>query len=143
MRKGAKRESSIINPLRSEIWRVNLEPVLGSEMRKDGRPVLVLQLPHTGYKTLRLCAPITDFYPDRDALRYWRVVIGDNSVSGLEKLSCTDASQVRALDLQRFLHKIGEAHPAEMEATVGALCTLVGTAEEDSHKNIDESISSA
>jgi hypothetical protein len=78
-----------------------------------------------------LCAPITDFKPDRDKLRYWRVVIGDNEESGLSKLSCADVSQTRALDVSRFVSQDGKAHPTETEASAAALALCVGYTPKD------------
>lgn len=120
-----KDASPVLNPRRGEVWRVNLEPTVGAEIRKDFRPVLVLNRPGTGERTVRLCAPITDFKPERDALRYWRVGIGEG-VSGLDKFSCVDVSQTRALDVARFVRKDGKAHPAELEAVVAALAAIIG-----------------
>lgn len=121
-----------INPKRGEIWRVDLEPTEGSEMssdkgrRGDTRPALVLSLPKIGERTTRLCAPITDYLPNRDQDRVWRVEIGDNETSGLKKLSCVDVSQTRVLDIIRFESRDGRAHPAEVEASARTLALIVG-----------------
>lgn len=123
---------SEVEPKRGEIWRVNLEPTRGSEIQSDKgrkgdtRPVLVLSRPSVGTRGVSLCAPITDFKPDRDKRRFWRVVIGDNETSGLDKISCADVSQTRALDVARFVSQDGKAHPAEVEASAAALAASVG-----------------
>lgn len=134
--KGAQPKGSpsapAINPKRGEIWRVDFEPTVGSEMssdkgnRGDTRPALVLSLPKIGERTIRICAPITDYLPDRDAARFWRVEIGDNPTSGLSKMSCVDVSQTRALDTARFIRHDGKAHPAEVEASARTLALIVG-----------------
>ena len=122
-----------LNPKRGEIWRADLEPTIGKEMRSrktsdlDTRPVLVLSLPGVGDRGIRLAAPITDYLPDRDALIFWRVEIGDGAGSGLTKMSCVDLSQTRALDLSRFKRKDGAAHPTELEVSAAILGQLVGT----------------
>ena len=121
-------QPKIEQPKRGEIWRVNLEPTRGGELQKDNRPVLVLSRPGIGAPGVSLCAPITDFKPDRDKLRYWRVVIGDNETSGLDKLSCADVSQTRALDVSRLVSHDGKAHPTEIEASAAALAKCVGYA---------------
>ena len=92
----------------------------------DTRPVLVLSRPGMGERGVRLAAPITDYLPDRDALLFWRVEIGDNVQSGLSKMSCVDLSQTRALDLSRFKRKDGLAHPTELEVSAATLAQLVG-----------------
>ena len=113
-------------PGRGQIWRVNLEPTRGSELQKNNRPVLVLSRPGIGTPGVSLCAPITDFKPERDKLRFWRVVIGDNETSGLNKLSCADVRQTRALDVSRFVSQDGKAHPTEVESSAAALAKCAG-----------------
>lgn len=121
-----------LNPRRGEIWRVDFEPTVGSELssdkggRNDTRPALVLSLPKIGERTIRLCAPITDYSPQRDEGRLWRVAIGNSAESGLTKLSCADVSQTRALDVSRFADKMGKAHPTETQASADQLAANVG-----------------
>ena len=115
-----------INPKRGEIWRVNLEPTVGREIQKSNRPVLILSRPNVGERDLRLCVPLTDFKPERDNIRFWRVVVGDSGESGLSKLSCADVSQTRALDISRFLIHAGKAQTSEVEATARALANAIG-----------------
>ena len=43
-------------PLRSEIWLVNLNPTIGSEIRKT-RPVVVISVDSIGKLPLKLIAP--------------------------------------------------------------------------------------
>jgi len=49
----------IVKPNRSEIWLVNLDPTLGSEIRKI-RPVVVISSDSIGKLPIKLIAPITD-----------------------------------------------------------------------------------
>ena len=126
MRKAKGTPPATINPKRGEIWRANLEPTVGAEIQKDNRPVLVLSRAGVGERSVRLCAPITDYLPARDSLRFWRIEIGDNLQSGLRKMSCADVSQTRALDVSRFVHKDGKAHPTEVEASAATLAQIVG-----------------
>ena len=109
-------------PQRGEIWRANLEPAIGSEIQKDNRPVLVLSRPSVG---AYLCAPISDFKPDRDGRRFWRVFLDANEHSELHKPSCADVGQTRALDVSRFVKQDGKAAPIEVEAVVAALAKSV------------------
>lgn len=113
-------------PRRGDIWRANLEPTIGSEIQKNNRPVLVLSRPKIGEPSVYLCAPITEFLPERDEVRFWRVPIGDTPENGLDKMSCIDVSQTRALDTQRFQKHCGRAHVAETEGAAEALALCVG-----------------
>lgn len=139
------RNTPAINPKRGEIWRVDLEPTQGREMssdkggRGDTRPVLVLSLPAMGERTVRLCAPITDYQPERDGRRLWRVAVGDGQTSGLSKVSCADLSQTRVLDLSRFGRKDGRAHEAEVEASARTLALVVGVNFPDANDEVEPS----
>ena len=110
---------------RGEIWRARLEPTVSGEIQKDNRPVLVLTRPSLGTPGVSLCAPITDFKPDRDQRRFWRVFLDANERSGLDKPSCADVSQTRALD-SRFISQDGKAQAVEIEAVAAALARTVG-----------------
>ena len=115
----------VLKPQRGEIWRANLEPAVGGEIQKDNRPVLVLSRPSVGAVGVSLCAPITDFKPDRDGRRFWRVFLEASEKSGLDKPSCADVGQTRALDVSRFVKQDGKAAPIEVEAAVAALAKSV------------------
>ena len=115
-----------LNVKRGQIWRAILEPTEGREINKDNRPVLVLGRPSVGEPSVNLCVPITDFKPGRDGRRYWRVFLDSNEISGLEKPSCADVSQTRALDTSRFLSQDGRAQAVEVEAVAAALAKSVG-----------------
>ena len=114
-----------LKPQRGEIWRANLEPTVGGEIQKDNRPVLVLSRPSVGAVGVSLCAPITDFKPDRDGRRFWRVFLDANAQSALDKSSCADVGQTRAFDVSRFVRQDGKAAPVEVEAVVAALAKSV------------------
>ncbi len=114
-----------LKPQRGEIWRANLEPAVGGEIQKDNRPVLILSRPSVGAIGVSLCAPITDFKPERDGRRFWRVFLDSDERSGLDKPSCADVGQTRALDVSRFVRQDGKAAPIEVEAVVAALAKSV------------------
>lgn len=120
-------------PRRGEIWAVDLEPTQGQEIRSrktsdaDTRPALVIQRNDMGHTATKVVVPITDYQPDRDLFRMWRVPLGDAPESGLSKLSCADVSQMRTLATHstRFKRKLGRVHPTELEQTVKALAICV------------------
>ncbi|SFV58877.1 Death on curing protein, Doc toxin [hydrothermal vent metagenome] len=88
-----------------EIWQINLDPTIGSEMKKL-RPCIVLNNNMVGKLALKVIAPITDFkeyYRDVP----WMVIIEPNSKNGLKKISTIDLFQVRSLSQKRLIKKIG------------------------------------
>ncbi len=111
--------SPAINPRRGEVWRVQLDPVRGSEQGKT-RPVVVLSEPPHGRPTMRLCAPIVHFKPEHASM-VWCVTLLPDADNGLSKHSTADAAQTRALDTARFVQKLGTVSTAKLELIAEAL----------------------
>jgi mRNA interferase MazF len=88
-----------------EIWQINLDPSIGSEMKKM-RPCIILNNDMIGRLALKVIAPITDFKEHyRDVP--WMLTIEPNSKNGLKKISTIDLFQVRSLSQKRLIKKIG------------------------------------
>ena len=88
------------------IWQVNLDPTIGSEIKKT-RPCLILNSDIVGRLALKIIAPITDF-KEHYALVPWMVSIEPTKENGLSKKSTIDLFQVRSVSEQRLSRKIGE-----------------------------------
>jgi len=112
-----------ILPKKGEIWLVNLEPTLGVEMRKI-RPVVVINSDAIGKLPLKLIAPITDWknYYSKNS---WHVKIIPNSTNNLTKISAVDALQLRGVDIQRFLNKIGVISEEEKKKIAISILTVI------------------
>ena len=82
--------SSVSSPAakRGEIWLVNFDPTLGTEIRKT-RPAIVVSSDAVGRLPVKLVAPITDWKP-RYAPNVWHVRIDPDSTNGLSKPSAVD-----------------------------------------------------
>ncbi|MEW6737742.1 MAG: type II toxin-antitoxin system PemK/MazF family toxin [Acidobacteriota bacterium] len=106
-------------PKRGEIWLVDLEPTIGTEIKKR-RPAIVVSSDSVGRLPIKLVAPITDwkphFIPD-----IWQVRIDPNSSNGLNKISSIDTLQLRGVDTQRFIHKLGQVDDSKLEEIVLAI----------------------
>lgn len=87
------------------IWQVNLDPTIGSEIKKD-RPCLILNSNKVGKLALKIIAPITDF-KEHYTLVPWMVTIEPTKENGLSKKSTIDLFQVRSVSEQRLRYKIG------------------------------------
>ena len=83
-----------------EIWQVNLDPTIGSEMKKI-RPCLILNSNLIGKLPLKIVAPITDFKSHYESVP-WMVTIEPNSENNLIKKSTIDIFQVRSLSQKRL-----------------------------------------
>ena len=106
--------------LRNEIWLLSLDPTQGAEMRKT-RPCLVIS-PDEMNRHLRmvLIAPMTTVerpYPTRVAL----------SFQG--KRGQVTLDQIRAVDRQRLVRRIGKASSATAQAVSGVLIEMFAPAQ--------------
>lgn len=108
---------------RGDIWLVNLEPTIGAEIRKT-RPVVVVSSNAVGALPLRLVAPLTE-WKDRLAANLWHVKLVPDRTNGLVKTSAVDTLQLRGVDVQRFVHKLGHVSPATMRSIVEAIGIVI------------------
>ena len=111
-------------PKRGEVWRVELEPIRGSEQDKT-RPVVVMSAANVGRPTVFVCVPITGFQ-NVHATFDWCVPIAPDTINGLTKPSTVDASQIRALDVERFETKLGKLSSLAIESVAAAVVGCVG-----------------
>jgi len=88
-----------------EIWQINLDPTIGSEMKKV-RPCIILNNDTVGKLALKVIAPLTDFKEHYRVIP-WMVVLEPDLKNGLKKISVIDLFQVRSLSQKRLIKKIG------------------------------------
>lgn len=110
-------------PKRGEIWLVNFDPTVGSEIKKK-RPAIVISSDNVGKLPIKLVAPITD-WKDHYIYNIWQIHLEPNTTNNLTKISCVDTLQLRGLDLQRFVYKIGDISVEQMEEIVLAICGVI------------------
>ncbi len=110
-------------PRRGEIWLVNFDPTIGSEIQKT-RPAVVVSSDAVGRLPIRLVAPLTD-WKVYFAPNIWHVRIDPESANGLTKVSAVDALQLRGMDHQHFLRKLGEVSPVTIEKINLAIATVI------------------
>ena len=105
-----------------EIWLINLDPTIGSEIKKT-RPCVILNSNLVGVLPLKLVAPITD-YKSNYELVPWMVKIHPNKTNNLTKKSVIDLFQVRSVSEERFIKKIGSIDNKELEESKIAIKTV-------------------
>ncbi len=108
---------------RGEIWLVNLDPTIGAEIRKT-RPVVVVSSDALGTLPIRLVAPITE-WKDYFAGNVWHVKLESDGTNGLTKTSSVDTLQLRGVDTQRFIRKLGKVSSSIMISIVTAIAALI------------------
>ena len=102
-----------------EVWQINLDPTIGSEMKKS-RPCIILNNDMVGKLALKIIAPLTDF-KEHYELVPWMVTLEPNAKNGLSKKSSIDLFQVRSLSQKRLVHKVGYVEDEILEACKVAL----------------------
>lgn len=110
-------------PRRGEIWEVDLNPTIGSEMSKS-RPVLVMSSDGIQSLAIKIVAPITgwkDFFTNN----IWMVRIDPDAQNNLSKVSAINVLQVRGVDNKRFKKQIGKVTAQVLEEAVTALAATV------------------
>lgn len=115
--------SSTNPPQRGEVWLVKLDPTVGAEIKKI-RPAVVISSDAVGRLSIKLVAPVTD-WKDHYARNIWHVYIEPDSMNGLSKPSAVDALQLRGLDYQRFIRKLGEVSPTMLDDICVAVCSII------------------
>jgi mRNA interferase MazF len=93
------------SPQRGEVWLVNFDPTIGTEIRKI-RPAVVISSNNIGVLPIKLVAPITD-WKDWYRGNLWHIKLNPTSDNGLSTDSSVDALQLRGVDTQRFIRKLG------------------------------------
>jgi mRNA interferase MazF len=115
--------TSSLPPQRGEVWLVNFDPTLGTEIQKI-RPAVVISSNEVGALPIKLVAPITDL-KDRYFRNLWHVRIDPTVDNGLSKSSSVDTLQLRGVDTQRFIKKLGVLSPDEIASTTIAIVTVI------------------
>ena len=107
---------------RGEIWLINLDPTVGSEIRKT-RPAVIVNDDAIGILPLRVILPITA-WQERYAVAAWMVRLAPDAENGLEKLSAADAFQVRSVSQTRFVRRLGNVSFEAMQKISRALAVV-------------------
>jgi len=110
-------------PKRGEIWLVSFDPTIGAEIKKT-RPAVVISSDAVGRLPIKLVAPITD-WKNHYASNIWHIRIDPDPVNGLSKPSTVDALQLRGLDTQRFVRRLGEVSATTLEEIVLAIAAII------------------
>jgi mRNA interferase MazF len=121
-----KAETSLnfaLTPHRGEIWLVSFDPTVGAEIRKT-RPAVVISSDAVGRLPIKLISPITD-WKDHYSGNIWHVRIDPDKDNGLSKISAVDALQLRGMDRQRFVRRLGKASTEKLEEIVLAVGAVI------------------
>lgn len=108
---------------RGDVWLLNLDPTVGSEIRKI-RPVIVVSDDAIGILPLKVIVPVTD-WKERYAEVVWMTRIEADRESGLSKDSAADAFQVRSVSQERFIKRLGRISAEKMLEITESLAVVL------------------
>ena len=111
------------NPCRGEVWDVNFDPTIGSEIRKI-RPAVVISSDGIGRLPIKLVSPITG-WQTQFSRNAWHVRIEPNRTNGLTKVSAIDTLQIRGVDVQRFISKRGRLNATLMAEIIAVIAAII------------------
>ena len=112
-------------PKRGEVYLVNFDPTIGAEIRKT-RPALVLQNDIANrYSPITIVAAITTRFEDR---LYPTEVLLASGEGGMSVASVVLLNQIRSVDKQRLIKRLGVLRPLTMEEIDRALSICPGLA---------------
>jgi len=107
---------------RGEVWLINLDPTVGSEIKKT-RPAIIVSDDAIGVLPLKVIVPVTD-WKDRYGIAPWMVKVEPDGDNGLSKRSAADAFQIRSVSEQRFARRVGHVGSATMKAIEDAILAV-------------------
>jgi mRNA interferase MazF len=112
------------DPQRGEVWRADLEPTRGDEIRKV-RPVVILSDDGIGKLRLRIIVPVTD-WDERYRIYPWMTRLEPDTENGLTKVSAADAFQVRSVSFLRLQARIGTLPEETVDSIATAIVLSIG-----------------
>ena len=108
---------------RGEIWLINLDPTLRTEIRKT-RPAIIVNDDTIGKLPLKVIVPLTD-WKEHYGIAPWMVKVEPDKKNNLEKTSSADCFQVRSVSEVRFVRKIGAVQDEILQDVGTALATVL------------------
>lgn len=122
-RRAALPARKVGHPLRGDIYLVNFDPTVGSEIRKT-RPALVIQNDVANrYSSITIVAAITSKVNEPP---YPTEVILDPGESGLQIRSAALLNQIRSIDRRRLVKHLGKANASSLRQVDRAILISLG-----------------
>jgi mRNA interferase MazF len=117
---------TITHPKRGEVYLVNFDPTIGAEIKKT-RPALVLQNDVSNeYSPITIVAAITSQFDDT---LYPTEVLIEPPEGGMTINSVILLNQIRSIDRQRLVRRLGELTAVTMERVNQAIQVSLGLIE--------------
>lgn len=111
-------------PKRGEIWRVQFQPQVGSEIMKT-RPALVLNIQAMRFLPTRIIVPIRENKEHHNG-SFFYIILEPSKTNGLVKTSSVDCAQIKSFDLSRFQRKLGKVSLEELKEIASTVSLTIG-----------------
>lgn len=108
---------------RGEVWLVNLDPTVGTEISKK-RPYIIVNDDAIGILPLKVIVPVTD-WKERYSIRPWMVKLEPSTENSLAKVSGVDTFQIRSVSETRLIRKLGQLSESEIQMISQALAVVL------------------
>ena len=95
-----------MNIEQGEVWLVNFNPSVGSEIQKI-RPCVVVNDNRLGRFGIKIVVPITE-YKEHLQNYPWIIKVKNNATNGLTKTSAFECFQIKSFSVERFVKKLGK-----------------------------------
>jgi mRNA interferase MazF len=119
----AKSPTPLVRPRRGEVYLVNFDPTIGAEIRKT-RPALIVQNDIANrHSAITIVAAITSQF---DQTLYPTEVLIRPPEGGLRTESVALLNQIRSIDKQRIVRRLGTLKPETMERVDRAIKISMG-----------------
>lgn len=112
-----------VDPKRGEVWRLALDPTIGSEISKT-RPVVVVSADVLGRLPVRVVIPLTSWQP-RFGAHLNKVLVKATTQSGLSNDTAADVVQIRCVSVERFIDRLGRLDAAVVEDIAAGVAVVV------------------
>ncbi|MEW6033540.1 MAG: type II toxin-antitoxin system PemK/MazF family toxin [Chloroflexota bacterium] len=111
------------SPERGEVWLVNFDPTVGTEIKKT-RPAVVVSSDAVGILPIKVIVPITK-WQNSFAGNFWHVKVDPDASNGLTYVSAVDSLQVRGVDTERFVRKLGTLSSGVLDEIAAAIAIII------------------
>ena len=119
----AQKRKALDHPRRGDIYLVSFDPTIGHEIKKT-RPALVIQNDIANqFSPITIVAAVTSKF---DEAPYPTEVVMESEESSLPQRSVALLNQIRSVDRQRLIRRIGRADPETMQLVDQAIQISLG-----------------
>ncbi len=113
-----------LNPGRGEIWLVEFNPQVGTEIMKT-RPAVILTIKLFESQSTRIIVPIRHYEPHHNEITFY-VILEPSKQNKLDKKSTVDCIQIKSFDKIKFSRKIGNVTEKELTEISKIVAFAVG-----------------